>query len=420
MDDTKTLAQLVEEVKEKKYVALDTAARISGHSVDYLSRLTKGNRIEYRLRQDGGLALELDSLLRETQTILVSYEGIPFVEKDSLTDPHIALARVEAALSPVPPLPPRTNQIIDENEAEGLMFVGRSVISNDDRSPLPPPTSSFSAPPPPPALRKVTPSVPLPLPPTLQKPTPVPATPITVGVPVVPVSLAEHPHPLPVHVPISIYRPIETSPDPTPHYDPAPLFPPLNARSQEESTSALSDHVDEFVEPTEVEREEALLRKAVRAPRVTNATRVASADTVGVFTEAQTTPFFPKERNAESLLPSTDHLLLPQALRALLFFGILTGIGVAAISVSLFQIETKTIFDRDGAGSRSVAGVSAALPDQLVLPQEKDGGSDRLPFSDDIIVEGSSGGAMIVRPVFRNGPGAPVEVATTSFPQKVD
>lgn len=83
----KTLAQLSEEGKETKYVTLETGAKISGYTKDYLERLCLLNKVEYRLWSNGNFVIELDSLLRETQAILLSYEGITFVDKNELTDP---------------------------------------------------------------------------------------------------------------------------------------------------------------------------------------------------------------------------------------------------------------------------------------------------------------------------------------------
>jgi hypothetical protein len=71
----KTLAQLSEEGKETKYVTLETGAKISGYTKDYLERLCLLNKVEYRLWSNGNFVIELDSLLRETQAILLSYEG---------------------------------------------------------------------------------------------------------------------------------------------------------------------------------------------------------------------------------------------------------------------------------------------------------------------------------------------------------
>ena len=83
----KTLAQLSDEGKEKKYVTLEVGAKVSGYTKDYLERLCRLNKVEYRLWNNGLFVIELESLLNETHTILLSYEGLTFVEKSELTDP---------------------------------------------------------------------------------------------------------------------------------------------------------------------------------------------------------------------------------------------------------------------------------------------------------------------------------------------
>ncbi|MEK7118831.1 MAG: hypothetical protein AAB869_04430, partial [Patescibacteria group bacterium] len=84
--DKKTLAELSGEVKEKKYVTLDTGSKISGYTKDYLDRLCRLNKIEHRLSVKGGFVVELGSLLRETHTLLISDDEISFVHKRELVE----------------------------------------------------------------------------------------------------------------------------------------------------------------------------------------------------------------------------------------------------------------------------------------------------------------------------------------------
>lgn len=84
--DKKTLAELSGEVKEKKYVTLDTGSKISGYTKDYLDRLCRLNKIEHRLWVKGGFVVELGSLLRETHTLLISDDEISFVHKRELVE----------------------------------------------------------------------------------------------------------------------------------------------------------------------------------------------------------------------------------------------------------------------------------------------------------------------------------------------
>ena len=72
---------------EKKYVTLETGSKLSGYTQDYLERLCRLRKVGYRIRHDGQFVIELESLLQETQTILLSYDGIPFVDPGELADP---------------------------------------------------------------------------------------------------------------------------------------------------------------------------------------------------------------------------------------------------------------------------------------------------------------------------------------------
>lgn len=101
--DTKTLADLSHEAKEKKYVTLDVGSKISGYTKDYLDRLCRLNKIEHRLWVKGGFVVELDSLLRETHTLLLSDEEINFVNKREL----VGQIEENAAI----PSPPVTAQV---------------------------------------------------------------------------------------------------------------------------------------------------------------------------------------------------------------------------------------------------------------------------------------------------------------------
>ncbi len=155
----KTLAQLTEEGKDKKFVTLEVGAKLSGYTKDYLERLCRLNKVEYRLWNNGQHVIELDSLLRETHTILLSYEGITFVDKNELTLPPTvtetfpaSAALKEVTTVAVAPLPPPTPPVqapeeitlapqiprfaemtrSDEKISDlgTLSFVGRSVVSD--------------------------------------------------------------------------------------------------------------------------------------------------------------------------------------------------------------------------------------------------------------------------------------------------
>ena len=120
---SKSLAQLSEEGKEKKYVTIEVGSKVSGYTKDYLERLCRLNKVEYRLRGNGAYAIELESLLRETHTILLSYEGVTFVEKSDLTNPiepktekdvtSSALKQMATTVA----LPEFTDEVTIDNEA---------------------------------------------------------------------------------------------------------------------------------------------------------------------------------------------------------------------------------------------------------------------------------------------------------------
>lgn len=155
----KSLAQLSEEAKEKKYVTLETGSKISGYTKDYLERLCRLNKVEYRMWNNGQFVIELESLLSETHTILLSYEDITFVDKAELTDPfpqivgNVLSAVLRNASNPTPETGSRSDRLFSEKIAAGtaqdvpnfgnanrvqsrsqipsaFSFVGRAVVSD--------------------------------------------------------------------------------------------------------------------------------------------------------------------------------------------------------------------------------------------------------------------------------------------------
>jgi hypothetical protein len=154
----KSIAQLEDE-KEKKYVTAEVGSSLSGYTKDYLERLCRLDKVEYRLRKNGQYALELSSLLNETHTILVSFEGLTFVDKSDLlvlpssVSPqapvglnaisakaqaeHIeqpadleVLGMVRSEVRQTPHFGEFTRAGSDFPEAGNLAFVGRSFVSD--------------------------------------------------------------------------------------------------------------------------------------------------------------------------------------------------------------------------------------------------------------------------------------------------
>lgn len=225
---TKTLAQLEEEGKEKKYVTLETGAKISGYTKEYLERLCRLNQVDYRMWNNGQLVIELESLLGATKAILLSYDGINFVDRRELMDPtpqivgkiladtfaevsgsrpSIAPGDAKSLAQPIPTFL-NANRIprAGEGPDEQVSVVGRPVNANrelfgDEREVhIPVADAGTKA-----AAVSIAPS-----PSAKSDKAPDGAT------------VAARP-PLPP----SPYRPIATSVDASVHHDPAPLFPPV-------------------------------------------------------------------------------------------------------------------------------------------------------------------------------------------------
>lgn len=139
----KTLAQLSEEGKEARYVTLEVGAKISGYTKDYLERLCRLHKVNYLERNIGEHVIELESLLKETHTILLSYEGITFVDKSTLNAPSEAALLRDAVseddgkknMEPPPystPVPNFAQNGQEEAEAKEdiFSFTGRAVVSD--------------------------------------------------------------------------------------------------------------------------------------------------------------------------------------------------------------------------------------------------------------------------------------------------
>ncbi len=141
----KTLAQLSEEGKEARYVTVEVASKLSGYTKEYLERLCALHKVNFLLWNGDQYAFELDSLLKETHTILLSYEGLTFLEKNGLAAPsHPApssenksgeeTAAQNAAAHPSGPRIPHfvENGRLPLRESDPAMFsfTGRAVVSD--------------------------------------------------------------------------------------------------------------------------------------------------------------------------------------------------------------------------------------------------------------------------------------------------
>lgn len=226
---TKTLAQLEEEGKEKKYVTLETGAKISGYTKEYLERLCRLNQVNYRVWNNGQLVIELESLLDATKAILLSYDGISFVDRQELMDPmpqivgkvladtfaEVAGSRPSIAPEDVKPLAQPIPTFLNANRIpsttdhpqEHFSVIGRPVDANrelfDDEREVHIPVTDVGTKTAAVSIASSSAAKPIAELPDVNKQTTSP-------------------------LPSSSYRPVVTSVDPTPHHDPAPLFPPLN------------------------------------------------------------------------------------------------------------------------------------------------------------------------------------------------
>ncbi len=114
------------ENKEKKFVSLEVGSKLTGYTQDYLERLCRLNKVDCRIAPNEEYALELDSLLRDTQTILLSFEGINFVEKTDLREvpkaPVVPDTTIDAAT-----LPATSEKLVKPDTV--FSVVGRAVVS---------------------------------------------------------------------------------------------------------------------------------------------------------------------------------------------------------------------------------------------------------------------------------------------------
>ena len=266
--DRKTLAELSSEVKEKKYVTLEVGSKISGYTPEYLDRLCRLDKVEHGLLAKGGFALELQSLLRETHTILISDVGIVFVDDKDLAilppvsiralltpptpqtvsanippavgvpkEPYVAVVpQVPHKPASSPPVqvaprqsftPPATFLAQVEESIQSPALVDCSSAEQDFKVP-PEVESSFTP--------AVSPQA------EISRPSLIPPAPVTTLRPEPALgdewdalllggddsvreekAVVASPAPSSYETP-SVYRPIKTSVDPSPHHDPAPLF----------------------------------------------------------------------------------------------------------------------------------------------------------------------------------------------------
>lgn len=405
-DDRKTLAELVEEQSEKKFVSIPTASKISGYTTEYLERLCRGYRMEYRLRPDGAYAIELSTLLKETRTILVSFDGVEFIERQTLTDPHLTVLPADGARAVSIDDPPPHGHSGHSGGVAALSFFGRSVVSGaredepEDESHL---------------MHRV-------------------------HVPIVDVSehdgsasrgdeghmSASGPVREPTPLAPSPYRPIATSVDTEKHHDIAPLFPPL--RNTEEramggespgvarptpsvawgsfaATSELARHASELAGVVGREVATRPGRPVLLSPRIVSSVRVSGKDTLGVFpmSALHEVPELPAPNRTHALLAehTETHPLLSHLAFNAVFASVFAGAIAALLSASMWKDDTPTVFERPEENVAAITTAALSKKDRTatpVYPPRLFGGR----FSDDVITDAAQDGSVMVRPVFRD------------------
>ncbi len=149
----KTLAQLASEHSEKKFVTLDTASTVSGYTVKHIERLCRLKKIAYKLTSANVLAVDLESLLVATQTILLSQQGINFLSREDLhDDPDLAYGLMEKPKErPLDEPPQATNEkmrtfvIVGERVHSPTEEAAQQAISTPNVTPATPSDISTSA-----------------------------------------------------------------------------------------------------------------------------------------------------------------------------------------------------------------------------------------------------------------------------------
>jgi hypothetical protein len=122
-------------------------SKLSGYTKEYLERLCVLHKVNFLLWNNDQHVIELESLLKETQTILLSYEGLDFVDKAGLSVPPAEpfnlerIKEVSAQDEQARPLAASIPHFVEsgrlpsrELNAGMFSFTGRAVVS-DSRHP---------------------------------------------------------------------------------------------------------------------------------------------------------------------------------------------------------------------------------------------------------------------------------------------
>ena len=419
----KTLEQISEESKDVRYLSLDTASRISGYTKDYLERLCRLHKVNCRVRGNGEFAIELGSLLKETHTILLSYEGISFLERGEFADMSAPSAHPPKEFSPATSLGKEADSLrsVDSVVAKeqvttrpgpdfgeehktqravepGVRFVGRPVVSG---GPVPKALA---------VKREEVAAAPLD-----------PWDAMLLGS-----SLKEAGAQAPSEdTRPSPYRPLKTSLDAAAHYDPAPLFPPLIPKKEQRTVFDPKD-------PKSASTSSAL-PLAATAPKASevfaekiSAVPATPSDvrrTAGKLPELRVMPAplpsaLPPMPALSSALPETvpPHALLPKEEHVPIVVEVhplmkSAGFNIAALAllVGSSLLLLGGTFPRGeffaSFFQQYIAGVAGVDPQNEAIEKEPD--ENALLFSDEVVVSpGRDPQTILVQPLCRDGAGS--------------
>lgn len=453
-------AQLSGEAKETRYISLETGSKISGYTKGYLERLCRLNKMPYRLRLNGEFAPEIGSLLQETHTMLLSLEGIIFLDKSELKDPPLL-----PSTTPIVPTPAPAVHTTGGREASDIVrFV---PLFAGDHSPEP--QADLRVVNQAVISRLAQPAAVLHAPTTDEKTKVINAN--SPALQTVPKELREKKGEgemdewdalllgtaqvtgrADIQTAASEYRPLKTSLDPRDHHDAAHLFPvlsksppqtstnketgsaralervivyePKHYRKNNSSASALPPESEEemplYAKPPEVPAEERRVTGALPSLRVMPTLLRAPVNSPTPQSTLAVDPVrFPTNREPHALMSKPDispAAPLPHSLMKSPGFNIALGVLVLGPSFLLFG-SFMPPDSKEHVSQRPeqlVAGVGASASSSA---QEKDeewgqsvAESEELPFSDEVVVaEGSRPGTLLVQPLFRDGAGSAYE-----------
>lgn len=422
----KTLAQLSEEGKEAKYVTLEVGSKLSGYTKEYLERLCSMRKVDYLLWNNEQHVIELKSLLNETHTILLSYEGLTFVDKAGLSvPPHEPIpfdmdasdgAVHNESFAPLrTPIPHFAEQgrLRSRDASVGTFsFTGRAVVSDsrhpenakddDTRIPVLVFNEEVVAAQAPVLVHTNTPSIEAQIPESQSH-----AKPMRTALHIPIIQSREPAASPPITQPVLPYHPIQTSVDATLHHETLPLFPELLDKNAARAIVAPDT------------KEDIVAIRTNTAPSSTPPPRVVTVSTS--LLPEPLHPLLPSVRT-QSQVPMSEpnnlpqraqehHLLVPDA------HPLMKSVGFNMAFALLFVVPAFLVFSGTVANNANVfptgemnlaaIGTLAApqreLQESTLIPPTRDA---TLEFSDEVVVtSGDTPNSVLVQPIFREGAG---------------